>query len=173
MVLKLLGASLLVISASIGGFYFSLLDKYRIEELEQAKRMLSILESEMVYSSLLLTDAFYEISKRVSGSIAATAEIFSKLLAQQQDSSISNLWKQALMQGCKQSYFRAEDIETFSDFGRALGYLDKGQQISNIKITRDYIETTQDTLRKHSQKNSKIYRSMGILTGLLIAIILF
>ena len=54
-----------------------------------------------------------------------------------------------------------------------MGYLDKEMQKKNIEITLGYIEHKIEELNKKYEKNGRLYRSLGILGGCLVCILLY
>ena len=56
-------------------------------------------------------------------------------------------------------------------FGKLLGKTDKKGQIGEIEITMEFIEKQIDKAELEKNKNSKLYKSLGILCGLGIVII--
>ena len=173
MTLKLLGTLLILCSTTSAGYYLSVRDKYRIEDLEEMKRLFLILKSEISFSSVPLEEAFREISERVSGPVSMFASYFSQELKKKKGDSAAELWTQSLSKYMNHLYLGKDDFEAFTAFGRALGYLDRQQQLRNIELAELYINQVCVELREKSEKTAKVYRSMGVLTGALIAVILF
>lgn len=172
MIFKIIGALLIICSTSTIGIYFSKLDKYRIEDLEELKKMFTILKNQISFSFMPLPEAFQQISLRIKEEIAEILKETSDLLERKEGESASQIWNSVWEKNKEKTYFSKEDMDMIFSFGKVLGYLDKQQQMNNIEIAVSYIEHTQHYLEKKAEKNSKIYRSMGILSGLLIAVVL-
>lgn len=172
MIFKIIGALLVICSTSTIGIYFSKLDKYRIEDLEELQKAFTILKNQISFSFMPLPEAFQQISFRVKGEIAEILKETADLLEKKEGESAEQIWNIVWEKNKEKTYFSKEDMDMLFSFGKAVGYLDRQQQISNIEIAVSYIEQTQQYLEKRAGKNSKIYRSMGILSGLLVAIVL-
>lgn len=172
MMLKAIGAILILLSSSTAGYYFSMVDRFRIEELRQMRRALTILKGEISFSSAPLAEAFKEAAERVGGATALIFEEYAQNLAKKRGGSASHIWKEVLEQTGKDTYFDKEDLDAFLSFGRALGYLDRDQQCRQIDLTLSYIDKTEEILLAKSAKSTKIYRSMGVLGGALLTVVL-
>lgn len=172
MLFKLIGAIFVIGSCSVSGYYFSMADKFRIEELRDMKRAMTILKGEIDFSSSPLSEAFREAGQRVGGTTSELMEEFSECLAKRKGESASQMWSETLEKKRKNSYFGKEDIDAFLSFGRALGYLDREQQCSQIDLVVSYLNQTEETLLEKSAKTAKLYRSMGVLIGTLVTLVL-
>lgn len=56
--------------------------------------------------------------------------------------------------------------------GRCCGKTDVEGQISEIRLTSDFIETQIKKAEEECKKNEKLYQTLGTIAGLAIAIIL-
>lgn len=173
MILKLFGAFFILISSSAAGYYFSMKDKYRIDDLRQMKRALMLLKGEIDFSSSPLPEAFHEASLRISGPVSELMEDFSQRLCLKKGENAALMWEEVLKEKSAETYFHLEDLEIFISFGRSLGFLDRQQQMNQILMATNYIDQTETELLQKSAKNSKMYRSMGVLLGALLTVALF
>lgn len=172
MIFKIIGALFIIGSTSTVGIYFSKLDKYRMEDLEQLKKAFTILKNQINFSFMPLPEALKQIALRVEGEISEILKEISELLEKKEGETAAQIWNDMWKKKKEKTYLSKEDIDVLFSFGKAVGYLDRQQQISNIEITISYIEQVKQQLEKRLEKNSKIYRTIGILSGLLIAIVL-
>lgn len=170
---KIIGSIFIIFSTVLFSMYFESVDKYRIEDLEEIKKGFNLFSSNMEYTHLPLSEVFFDISSKLQ---STTSEIFkrtSELLNQQKFETASMCWEEALKEYEKQSYFTVDDINAFLYFGKTLGYLDSLRQVKNGRYAVEYIDMTLERLIKKYDKSKKVYKSFGILSGLLIVIVLF
>ena len=71
------------------------------------------------------------------------------------------------------SFFIKEDMDAFAALGQTFGGGDKDGQILNIDLSIDYIDRKTDELMKKYSKDGRLFRSAGVLGGILIVVVLF
>lgn len=172
MILKIIGAVIIVLSSTLIGFFYSRKEEYRINDLNEMKRAFTILISEIEYASNSLPESMINISNKTENPISKILIDFAENLNKKDGQTIQQLWTEAVIRNKNDTYFIDEDLENIKSFGSTLGYLDRNMQINNINMMIDYINKKTDTLSEISIKNKKMYRSLGILGGMIIAIIL-
>ncbi len=169
--LKMIGALLTVGGASLMGFYAGNLESYRIADLQEFKKALAVLKSEIEFSRAALPECLRGVADRVSGAVADIFLRMSELLRQERMESVSHIAAKSL-DGCERRlYLKPEDKEQFLSFGQTLGYLDLQMQLSSIRIFEQYINDTIARLNAAREKNQKMFGSLGVLSGLLIVVI--
>ncbi|MCI8832759.1 MAG: hypothetical protein HFJ18_03035 [Clostridia bacterium] len=57
-------------------------------------------------------------------------------------------------------------------FGKILGQTDLQGQIGKVKLTLDFLETQIQHAQTEENKNKKLYKTLGVLTGMGLVIIL-
>ncbi|MDR1538655.1 MAG: stage III sporulation protein AB [Clostridiales bacterium] len=173
MMLKVMGIALVCGASALLGLYYGSLETFRANDLNEWKKALLILKSEIAFSSTPLPEAMFNISCRIKRPVDATFLTFAENLGKRPKTCLSDIWSQTLANGKGDSYLVQEDYDWLNNFGRTLGYLDKSMQLNTIDLTLAYISNQLDFLNEHSASSRKMYRSLGILGGLLISVILF
>lgn len=72
----------------------------------------------------------------------------------------------------KECLLKDNDIGLFVSLGKVIGKTDRGHQIKEFKYIYDQLDLLIDESRKERNDNEKMYRSLGLLLGLGIVIIL-
>ena len=111
------------------------------------------------------------IAKRAAKPVSEILEDFSKSLSEGNGETAYQLWTNAIDRHKTKSYLNAEDWEVIMSFGKTLGYLDKSMQLNTIRFTVDYIENKVAFLQANCDKNKRMYRSLGVVGGVLLAVI--
>ncbi len=65
-----------------------------------------------------------------------------------------------------------EDKQILKSLGKLLGKTDIDGQISQIEIVETFINTQIEKAENEKNKNSKMYKTLGVVLGLVIVIIL-
>jgi stage III sporulation protein AB len=171
LLLKILGV-LLIMAGSVGiGFYYSAREGFRVTDLLEFKKALLILSSEIEFMRSTLSEACANIAKRTGLGISPIFATFSQLLNEGEGETAYQLWLTAL--NSENTYLAAEDKTVLEDFGKTLGYLDKTMQKNAIEYAVCYIDEKAASLQKYSDKNNKMYRSLGVIGGLMITAVLW
>jgi stage III sporulation protein AB len=173
MYLKLTGALLVGLSGAALGFYYSLFDKYRIQELLEFKKALLILSSEIEYMRTALPEAAAHIALKTAEPVSGVFRHFSEALESNETETAYQLWAHALGRRKKGFFLAEEDFTQLNGFGKTLGYLDKEMQLNAIGLAVEYINAKVNALQANSDKNVRMYRSLGLLGGLLLAVVLW
>ena len=136
-----------------------------------------LLKGEIHCGNSSLSEAFGEIAGKIEGS-------FSKILLdaaqEMRGSGGSNLTE--ILEHCiqKNIYLQnfagahkneEEGIEILQTLGRRLGYLDREQQICQIELLEAETEERRRQLREKLPEQKKICQSLGILGGILLAVL--
>lgn len=173
MLIKTIGMGCILISGSTLGWHIDRVKIRRIEDLRGLRKALHMLGAEVNYAVTPLPMAIEAIMSKNHGRIN---EIFIKLLSlikEKTGESMFILWEKAVKAQVPYLYLEEEDIKHLLSFGQVLGYLDKEMQKKNIEITLAYIESQINKLEKQQEKNGRLYRSLGVLGGCLLCILLF
>ena len=176
--LKLIAALCMILGGAGIGYAGSRELTEREKNLEILLQILFLLKGEIRCGNSSLSEAFGEIAGKIEGS-------FSKILLdaaqEMRGSGGSNLTE--ILEHCiqKNIYLQnfagahkneEEGIEILQTLGRRLGYLDREQQICQIELLEAETEERRRQLREKLPEQKKICQSLGILGGILLAVLL-
>ena len=161
--LKYLGASLIILSSSMYGIKKSEQLRKRCENLALIKNALLLLQSEISYKSGDIKSVLASVGKNQNLPLFIIA-------AQNIESSLSEAFSHAL--GICDMSLVGTDKEIILELAKNLGSLDSSSQIKMISRTASELSARQESANADYAKYGKLYRSAGLLTGLLFSIIL-
>jgi stage III sporulation protein AB len=170
--LKILGSICIVTACAMLGIYFSQIQQIRKRELNCIKKALLLLKSQIEYSGEALPEALHNIALRSEEPIKTIFDKIANELMIKKGDSISQVWTRHFNMYESNMKLSTQDIENINAFGRTLGYLDKAQQVNNIKISVDYIDETTEIITRKCERDGKMYQSLGLLGGILLAVLL-
>lgn len=140
----------------------------RVNNLKEMRGSLNMLQTKIKYTYMPLPDIFEEISSSCS---LAVANIFDKAREKMQKMTAGQAWEEAVEEA-KNTGFKQEDNHTIKALGKLLGKTDVEGQISEIELVQAFLETQIQKAEEECQKNQKLYKTLGVVGGLGIVIIL-
>jgi len=171
--MRWLGAAAVICGAAALGFYYASQEAQRAQDLLELKKALLILSSEIEYMRTPLPAASLNIGKRSERWVGPLFTRFGEYLAQSEGETAYQVWIRVIAEIKGQAHLAEEDWKVVEGFGKTLGYLDKQMQQNAIRYTVDYIDEKATSLQAQADKNKKMYRSLGVIGGLLLAVVLW
>ena len=139
----------------------------RVKELVSIKSALNIFENKIKFTQSPLEEIFKNIAENCSeGNIK---NIF-QVLAIKPNTNIHKSWENIINNA--ETNLNGEDKKILIDMGKILGTTDVDGQVSNIRITSSFIDRQIEKAEQEKEKNVKMFRTLGIVSGLAIIIIL-
>jgi stage III sporulation protein AB len=173
MIIKIIGAVLIIGGACGLGIYYGMGCEYRKRELEQLGRAFRIMYSETEFGHTHLA----EICERAAGvcdeKIGAVFKHFQDKLRNGNIEDISNLWQKCVEVCLTGTHIKEEDINAIAGLGSCLGAEDISLQLKALDGIMDYLNGKRDELSAKSEKKMRLYRSTSILMGIFVVILLF
>ncbi|MCL2235180.1 MAG: stage III sporulation protein AB [Defluviitaleaceae bacterium] len=159
--LTVLGGILVCLSTTLIGVYLGGAGGRRSKELLELKKSLILLKSQIDFAAYTLPQAFAHIAERAT----APLDGFYRKLAEAPDS-----WEVEAVK--LKGNFHKDDLGNLALLGASLGQSDSCVQINSINMVIATIDETLGELAAKNIKETKMYRSLGVVSGLLITIAL-
>ena len=171
MLIKLFAGALIVGACTLTGFYAGGMSGLRLQSLREWKSAMSLLRGEIAHAAPPLPEALKNAGLRVSGHVRDILVCVAEKL-ERKDGGFFEIWFTA--SGAQKGYscLKPEDWELLTAFWKNLGSLDKSAQIDAISLTMAQIDERIQLLTDSAIKSRKMYRSLGVLAGVLIAVLM-
>ncbi|PAV29096.1 stage III sporulation protein SpoAB [Virgibacillus profundi] len=169
--MKWIGALLFIGTTTWIGFEWSRRLNKRPKHIRLLKNALQILEAEILYSQLPLKDAFTMIAKQIPQPMKTFFESLSNNL-QEEHIDFYSIWEKDVIELMKVSCLGGNEQEILNQFGRTLGQHDFYQQQKHIQLTVTHLDRELEDARDNQNKYSKMAKSLGVLCGLFIVLLL-
>lgn len=169
--MKWFGAMLIVMATTWAGFSFSKRFRERTNQVRQLKVALQTLEAEIVYGLTPLSEACRKISEMISYPLSEFFARFSEKLLNG-NLSVSQAWNASLNETSSIMSLEKNELEILSQFGATLGQHDREHQQKQIRLAILHLEREEQEAKEEQVRYEKMIKSLGILGGLLIVIIL-
>lgn len=141
----------------------------RVKELIQIKLALNIIKSKIKFTQVPLKEIFEQIHKNTEE--VNIKEFWKNTIKElNKNLSIEEAWENAIKR--TETNLNKEDLNILLDMGKLLGKTDVDGQVSNLEIASTFIDTQIEKAEIEKQKNSKLYKTLGVVSGLTIIIIL-
>ena len=139
----------------------------RVIELKEMQIALDILENKIKFTYEPLKDIFKEMKKLLKGNIS---ELFSAISKKLEECCVEKAFTVAIKEA--KTNLLEEDFEVIKNLSKTLGKTEKDGQVSQIELTKTFIESQIKKAEKEEEKNSKLYKTLGATIGLALIIIL-
>lgn len=149
------------------GFLISKQYKNRVTELNELKIALNILKTKIRFTNETLKDIFDDIAKNSKGNVS---NFFKEISLKLKCNTAQYAWETSL----DNSFLRLkdEDRQALKSMGKLLGKTDLEGQLKEIELTENFLETQIIDAKNEREKNEKLYKTLGMASGLGIVIIL-
>lgn len=137
----------------------------RVMELNKFQNALIMLKTKMQFTYEPIKNIFEEISKVIykdEENIFKETAKFNEKINENWEIAVDNM----------RYKLNKEDLEIIKMFGKMLGKTDIDGQVNEILITQNLVEKQILKAEDEKQKNSKMYKSIGVIGGLGICVIL-
>lgn len=172
MILKIAGAVLIVVSCGMGGILYSNRYIYRLDSLKSLSICIEMLRSEITYGHIPLAQAAGSIAQKVKGPVSDIFSDFSNLLTSKRGYTAHQAFDKAIDKNAARLYISKEEMDLFRTFGNMIGTSDTANQEKSLNLLSKQLEVLIDRSMIEKDKNVKMYRNLGLLGGLGLAILL-
>lgn len=165
--IKIIIYSFIFLSCSLIGTLISKKYLNRVNELKEFKNALNIFKTKIRYTYEPIPEIFSEISINVNSNISNVFKVASDKM---QYCSAGEAWNLALK--LDNLNINEEDINALSKLSKLLGKTDVEGQLSQIEMTSSFLDKQIEFAEKQREKSEKMYRSLGMIIGIAIVILL-
>jgi stage III sporulation protein AB len=172
MIFKLLGSLIVLLSSGFLGYILSTDCKKRPQQLRELQALLQMFENQISYLSDVLAEAFERIYRSSNCEVAVFFSSTVEKLKMNRGLNASQAWEAAIRENIKKTALDKEDEEILVSFGRILGSSDLDGQVKNIRLALSQLKMQEQKAEANRKKNEGMYKSLGILGGLAVVIVL-
>lgn len=171
MLLKVLGLVIIMTASTLIGTNLTKNLEGRLKDIRDTQLSLQILEREMVYLSNSLPQALIAASK-VRGNVSDIFRECGEILNCKQGYCTDDAWKMAIEKHEQNTFLDAEDKQIILSLSKSLGSYDMQNQTNSIGLVTSQLAIQEKKAEEIITKNSKMYKSLGVLGGAAISIVL-
>lgn len=171
--LKTAGIFLIIFAGTGLGFCKSMELTRRERALKEILRMVILLKGEIRYGCASLSDAFTGAAGKMAGDYRAFLIYTAKAMGNGTGKPFGEIFRE-----CAEEYLRGlglgqEEREQLFSLGEHLGYLDISMQMKQLTLYEEELSEHIRTLQEKIPGKKKVYQSLGILGGILLAVLVW
>lgn len=160
---KIFGAVMTGFACGYFGFRMSMTLKTRLKSLSDIAVSLEMLESEIAFSINKLKKAFVRIDRNGLFTLASNV---------MEEKGAGKAWSEAVNNTREKLCLTEADSDILLMLGKSIGKSDTEDQIKNIRYVKNLIKDQEKQAGEEYSRFGKLYRSGGVLVGLMLIILL-
>lgn len=170
--LKLIGAMLILLSGTLAGFHQAARFAARPRQIRELILAMQRLETEISYGFTPLPDAFGKMSEQLGEPLRS---LFKRAAfhMNERGSTAQESIQRSLHENWKRTAMKKPERDVIHQLSFTLGTSDRQDQIKHIALAAQQLKHEEALARDEQAKYEKISRSLGLLIGALIVILIF
>ena len=169
---KIVFSGFIFFSSTYLGYIYGKAYSFRLENLIYLKQAIKVLETEIIYGATPLPEALANVCKKSNPKIASIFKDIRKDLVKNKRALIYSSFLSIEDDLYNKYCFKKKEIEILMDLGRVIGGSHRDDQEKNFLLTLVQLEEVILEAKSERDKNEKLYRSLGVIGGIGIIIIL-
>lgn len=166
--LKIIIYITLFISCYIIGLLISKKYTNRVEQLKDFKNALNIFKTKIRFTYEPIPDIFNQISGSLNNNVG---NIFKKASENMKYKTAEHAWIKAI-ESQEVLSLTKEDAGILKTLGKLLGKTDIEGQTNEIELVESFLDTQIEKSEKERINNEKLYKTLGVVCGLVLVIVL-
>ncbi|MGI6128543.1 MAG: stage III sporulation protein AB [bacterium] len=168
--LKLVGGLILVFATGNMGFAMARNLRKRVTLLARLQGLLQFLITEIDFAVTLLPDALTKIGR----SLGPEINLFSHEVVQylQAGLPLSMAWENSLGTLANSTPLNSDDLKSMQSLAPVLGLSDRRDQLRHLKLAQEHLRQRELQAEREANQNQKLWRYLGVLSGLVAVLIL-
>ncbi|HBK86630.1 MAG TPA: stage III sporulation protein AB [Firmicutes bacterium] len=170
-VLKVVASALVVLTTTAIGFSIARRYRDRPRHLRQLQSALQSLATEISYGATPLPEAFASLA---SSQPAPTDAMFraAAISLRKPGTTAAEAWQVGLERLLQESAVSIDDLAVIRQLGAVLGLSDRRDQERHLLLVVQHLQREEVRAEHERLQNERMWRYLGVLSGLLIVIVL-
>ncbi|SFK93977.1 stage III sporulation protein AB [Paenibacillus sp. 1_12] len=171
--LKLLGAMMIMLSATLFGLYQAQRYSRRPRQIADLIRSLQRLETEMTYGLTPLPQALLQVAHACPPPVSHLFRYAADELRIAAGRTVLQIWQQAIAEHWHHTVLQMGEKEILSQLGSTLGLSDSADQVKHIRLAVQQLQGELETAVEERKRYEGMWRSLGLLMGALVVILMY
>lgn len=170
--LKVVAICIIFFACTYIGFYYGENFKRRYRDLNDILNALLILNNEVIYGNTPVPQALHYVAQKTNYPLRILLLKVSEKLINGESLTVHHAFKDEYKKMKGEIFIIDEDKKILSDFTRALGETGVFGQDKIFSLTIENIKLNCKKSESIATKNTKMYRSLGVCVGAMLAVFL-
>lgn len=144
--------------------------KRRSQNLKEVQKVLLLLNNEIVYSNTTLPNALINVGNKVSEPISNIIIKMANMLEEGIIDSVYESFEKSYLENKEKLSLNFDDYKVIEDFFKTLGNSGISGQEKIFNLALENIDINYKEAKKMEKENIKLYRTLGISIGAMLAI---
>ncbi|GAB6099041.1 stage III sporulation protein AB [Halanaerocella petrolearia] len=169
--MKWIGVLLILVSSTGLGFKVARQFILRASQLKQLKLGLQLLQTEISYGMTPLPQAFAKLESKLETPVALFFAQAKKGL--ESGLTAKEAWQAAVVDIIAKTALQETEEEVLLNLGTNLGQSTSDDQLRYLTLAQDHLDNIHQEAIAERKEKVKLWRYLGVLTGLFIIILIF
>jgi stage III sporulation protein AB len=171
--MKLIGACFVIAASTWVGFQLAKLVADRPQQIRQLCAALSMLETEIGYGTRPLLQVCAQIGERDLGVVSRLFQVCRDRLTQLDGTSTYECFRQAIASEWKSTAMQTAEQSILLHLCQTLGMSDRADQLHHLALAITHLEVEERKALEEQRQYEKMYKTVGVLTGALIVLLMY
>ncbi len=171
--LNMIGAVIVLITGALIGWYQASQYANRPKQIRQFIQAIQRLETEINYGFTPLPEALERISKSIHEPTSSIFHLAAEQLSFNNGKSTKDLWTLVISDHWRNTSMKLPEKEIVLQLGATLGISDRSDQMKHIHLTINQLQAEENMAKDEQNRYEKMWKSLGILGGALVVILMY
>lgn len=169
---KAIGAALLIVSSAGLGYVASQTLEDRLRIITDLRSGLWVLETEISFGATPLCSALERVRDTIPGKASSIFDTAAMALRAKKGITAQEALVTALMKSKNAMPIAPPEIEILQTLSSNIGGSDANDQIRHIRLATERLRLLEEKVALSVEKNSRLYRLLGLLGGVALALVI-
>jgi stage III sporulation protein AB len=172
-VLKLLGALLIVVAGAMIGHIKARRLADRPAQIRRFIRVLQQLETEISYGFTPLPEAMHKLALQTAEPLSSLFAGITTNLHSRSGLTVKESWEQAVLERWPYMAMQDGEQDIILQLGSSLGTTDREDQLKHLRLASSQLGSMESEAAEEQRRFEKMWRSLGVLGGALIVVMMY
>jgi stage III sporulation protein AB len=171
--IKLIGAALVLFASAMIGWYQALTLSTRPKQIRQLILALGRLETEISYGFTPLPTALYRMGKQLQAPLSVIFIEIADALSENDGKVTRDCWQASIQKHWVRTSMKKAEQDILYQLGFILGVTAREDQIKHLHMAMNQLQGEEDIAKQDQLRYEKMWKSLGVLAGALVVILMY